>query len=289
MKWIKRVLLLIALALSLVVVVAVVGIYLYRGTPRWYRRQIATTQQVRDAANRADQELLDLFSWAASARAQQLRRLHGKSKPGESPIRPKTITLDEDEINSFASSWKNPDEIALEGRISRYFTDGRAVFQDGAFILVGQSPALGTLASARFLIRIDEEGKLHVDLDSLRAGLLPIPQSALSDHLNRLRALLQEQLASERQSANVDAVDTANGAALGASWLRLLICSMTGQATEPLLIIPFSMSNFHQGFPVKVTAIAITEGRITLTLEPLGAADHDALAKMLKQPLGESN
>ena len=67
MKWVKRLLILIAVALFGAVAFSLAGIYLYRGTPKWYRPRIATTQQVKDAANRADQKLLDLFTWAASA------------------------------------------------------------------------------------------------------------------------------------------------------------------------------------------------------------------------------
>src|SRR5580658_58010 len=140
MKWLKRLLILIALALLGVVAFSLVGVYLYRGTPKWYRPRIATTQQVKDAANRADQKLLDLFTWAASARAQQLRRINGISQPGDAPIGPKTVSFDDDEINSFATAWKSPGKDAMEERISHYFTDGRIVLADDSLILVGQSP-----------------------------------------------------------------------------------------------------------------------------------------------------
>ena len=44
-----------------------------------------------------DQKLIDLFSWAASAQAQQLRRIHGIVDPTDQPIGPKTVTFSEDE------------------------------------------------------------------------------------------------------------------------------------------------------------------------------------------------
>jgi hypothetical protein len=285
MKWLKRLLLLVALVLLAVVAFAFVGIHLYHGTPKWYRHKIATTQQVKDAANRADQKLLDLFTWAASARAEQLRRINGISKPKDIPIGPKTITFDDDEINSFVTSWKNPDKNALDERISRYFTDGRVVLEDDSLILVGQSPALGTLASAQFLPSIDAQGNLHLDLDSLRAGLLPIPQSALSDRLGRLQALLQQQLSVEQRAVQIDPAQTANAAALASSWLRLLICSMNSRPADPIVIIPFDMSNLRRGVPVKLTAIKITEGHITLTMEPVTFDDQEKLVQRLKQPL----
>lgn len=286
MKWLKRLLILIALALLAVIAFALIGIYLYRGTPKWYRPRIATTQQIKDAANRADQKLLDLFSWAASAQAQQLRRLHGKAKPGEVPIGPKTVSFDEEEINSFITSWQNPGKSSLEQRVDRYFTDGRVVLVDDGLILVGESPALGTLASAQFNPRIDGQGNLRVDLDSVRAGMLPIPRAALSDRIGRLQSLLQEQLYAEQPTIRIDPSQTANASALAASWLRLVISSLSGRPTGAMLVIPFDMSNLHHGFPVKLTGIRIVEGEITLTMQPLAPEDGEKLLKMLRSQAG---
>jgi len=284
MIWLKRLLCLVALALIGVIVFSMVGLFLYRGTPSWYHHRIATTQQVKDAANRADQKLLDLFSWAASAQSQQIRMTRGAAS-GETPIGPKAISFDDDEINSFATSWSQPGKDALQERISRYFTDGRIVLGDNSLILVGQSSALGTLASAEFTPRIDEQGNLHVDLDTLRAGLLPIPRSTVSAELSRIQSLLEQQLAVRQRTIAIDPAQTANGSALASSWIRLLLCSLNNQPTDPILIIPFDMSNLHRGFPVKLTAIKIIEDQMTLTMEPLAAGDAAKLAEALKEPV----
>ena len=172
----------------------------------------------------------------------------------------------------------------MDERISHYFTDGRVVLADDSLILVGQSPAFGTLASAVFRPSIDAQGNLRVDLDSLCAGLLPVPQSAVSDRLVHLRALLQEQLSVEQPSIRIDSAQTANGAALVASWLRLLLSSLNDRPADPVLIIPFDMSNLSRGFPVKLTAIKVVEGQITLTMEPLTPDDGEKLLEGLKQP-----
>jgi hypothetical protein len=200
------------------------------------------------------------------------------------PIGPKTVSFDDDEINSFATAWKSPGKSALQERISRYFTDGRVVLEDDSVILVGQSPAFGTLVSAEFRPSIDVQEKLHVDLDSLSAGLLPIPRSAVSGRLMRLAALLQPQLSIEQPLIRIDSAQTANAAALAASWIRLFLCSMNDLPADPVLIIPYDMSNLRRGFPVKLIAIKIIEGQITLTMEPLTSDEAQKLPGALKQP-----
>jgi uncharacterized protein YpmS len=284
MTWFKRLFYLFAFILLALLATSALGTYLYRGTPSWYRPQIATTAQTKDAANHADQKLLDLFSWAASAQAQQARSLHGITNTRDPTVGPKTITFNEDEINSFISSWKTPDTSQLQQRIARYFTDGRIVFQDDAIILAGQSPELHTLASAEFDSRIDADGKLHLDLAALRAGRLPVPLSAVSGRLHHLQSLLHEQLILQQPTVNIDPALTANRSALAAGWLLLLLSAMNNQPCDPVLLIPFDMSNLRRGMPAKLTAIKVVEGEITLTVEPISASERKLLIDRLKQP-----
>jgi hypothetical protein len=284
MKWLKRLLYLVAFVLLAMMTFALVGIYLYRGTPSWYRSRIATTQQIRDAANSADQKLLDLFSWAASAQARQLRRIHGTSSPGDAPIGPKTVTFTEEEVNSFIAAWSTSDKSQLEQRISRYFTYGRVVFDTDAVILAGHSPVFGALASAQFDPAIDAQGNLNVTLDSILAGRLPIPQAALAGQLRSLQFLLHQQLSIQRPAVAIDSALTANASALAASWLHLLLSALNDQPADPVLIIPFNITNLRHGLPVKLTAIRILPGQITLTLTPLVPEDRQTLLDRLCQP-----
>jgi len=288
MSWFKRLFYFVAFVLLALLATSVFGTYLYRGTPSWYRPRIATTEQTRDAANRADQKLLDLFSWAASAQAQEVRNLRGIVSPNEVPIGPKTVTFDEEEINSFISSWHTPGSSQLQQRIARYFTDGRNVFEDDAIILAGQSHEFRTLASAEFDPRVDARGNLHLDLAALRAGRLPVPLSAVAGHMRRLQSLLRQQLALEQPDVKIDPALTANGSALAAGWLRLILSAMNNRPCDPVLLIPFDMSNLRRGMPAKLTAIKVVEGEITLTMEPLAAGDRKELIGRLQQPYDAS-
>src|SRR5271163_1522774 len=162
MKWLKRLLCIAGLILAGIIAFCLLGIYLYHGTPSWYHRRVAGAEQVRDAANSADQKLLDLFSWAAGAHAQQVRRIRGVAHSSDQPIGPKTVTFSEDELNSFLNSWETPGKSDLQQRISRYFTDGRVIFQPDAIILAGQSPVIDAVISAEFDPSIDSRGNLRM-------------------------------------------------------------------------------------------------------------------------------
>jgi len=289
MKWFKRLICLIAVSVVVLLGLSLSGVYLYRGMPAWYRPRVASTQETRDAANRADQKILDLFSWAASAQAQQRRHQLGKSIPGEAPIGPKTVSFDEDEINSFMATWKNAETSDIEQRIARYFTDGRIVFEDDSVILAGESPEFGTLVSAEFSPSIDDQGNLRLDLSSLSAGRLPIPKSAVAGKMQRLQFLLEQQLWQKQRYVRIDESLTANGPAVAASWIQHLLAAMNEQPTDPTVIIPFDMTDLRRGLPVKVIAMKVVQGSISLTLEAVSAEEREPLLKTLKQqPIGIS-
>ncbi len=147
MKWRKRLYYYVIYLVTITIVLCVIGLYLYHGTPSWYRPPPASDQEIKDAANSADQKLLDLFSWAASAQAQQVRDSKGISTPDEVPVGPKTVTLSDDEVNALFASWNGPESGDWDERMSRYFTGGRVFFTSGGIILAGQSPSLGALVS----------------------------------------------------------------------------------------------------------------------------------------------
>ena len=114
---------------------------------------------------------------------------------------------------------------------------------------------------------------------------MPIPHSAVASQLERLQILLQQQLAEDQPGASIDPALAANTQALAASWLRLLLSALSDSAADPVLIIPFDMSNLKHGMPVKLTAIKITDAHITLTMDPVSPDDRETIIQRLKQPI----
>jgi hypothetical protein len=284
MKWIKRLLILIGVVLTAMIAVGLGGLYLYRAAPPWYGRGFLTVIQSKDAANRADQTLLDVFSWAASAQAQEIRRMHHKIDPHEPPIGAKTVTFDEQEINSFVLSWQSSIQSTRHRDLSSYFSGGRLILQDDAVILAGQSAEFDTVVSADFAPSIDDQGKLLFPLEQVRAGRLPIPRFLISDRLQRLHALLAQQLRDCQRTANIDPTLTANSSAVAAGWVRLLLCALDNQPDEAVIFIPVDMNDLRRALPVKLTAVTVAQGSITLTLEPISMADRIDILTRLKDP-----
>jgi hypothetical protein len=281
MKWRKRLYYYVIYLVTITIVLCVIGLYLYHGTPSWYRPPPASDQEVKDAANSADQKLLDLFSWAASAQAQQVRDSKGIANPDEVTVGPKTVTLSDDEVNALFASWNGPENGDWDERISRYFTGGRVFFTSGGIILAGQSPSLGALVSAQFAASVDDQQNFHLSIASLRAGMLPIPQSAAAPYFQRLEIILQDQLSNELPYVNIDRTMTANGYALASCWIRLLLAGLSGEPADSNLIIPFDLAHLNRGLPVKLSAISLDNGQITITLQPLSPEERQPLIDKL--------
>jgi hypothetical protein len=286
-RWIRIIVL--ALAVGLVVVLAVVlaGTWMYHGTPSWYHARSLTPEQSRAAANRADQKFADLISWVASVQAQNVRRQLGTSEPADRadpPSPSKTITFSEDELNAFYQAWDNPDKSHMQAAVAPFFSQGRLVLMDDSIILAGKSPDFGTVASAQFDPMIDSDGKLWLRFAGIQAGRLPLPRSVVADKLDRLNTYLKGRLAFYQQTANVDPTLTANGSAVVAGMTRLLLDALNDGPSEPILFVPFDLSNLHRAMPVKLSGVKISRGQIALTVQPLSESDQPTVENLIEKP-----
>jgi hypothetical protein len=288
MKWLRRILLLIAILLCAVVSAALVGIYLYRCTPGWYHPQTLSEEELKANANSADQKMADTISWAASVQAQAVRRHHGGAAATEAPIGSKTVTLSENELNAFFGSWQNPDKSQLQARLAKYFSDGRLVLVDHEIILAGQSKSLGTLVSIHLQPSIDEGGKLRLQWEGVSAGMLPVPQAVIGGQLQKMRDSLQEELTFWQRSADVDQTMTANATAVESGMSRLLLDAMNDKESSPLFFVPFDLQDLHHALAVRVSAIEVSDGSLTLTLEPLTADDRSDVLGWIRKPYDSS-
>jgi len=286
-RWIRVILIGVSAAVVLLAAVTLAGAWMYHGRPSWYHHSRLTAEQSMAAANRADQKIADVFSWVASVQAQNVRRHLGTSAPvdqSDPPAASKTVTLSDEELNAFMQSWDNPDKSELQQTLAKFFSEGRLVLVDDGIIVAGQSTDFGTLASAQFNPVIDPEGKLWLRFQGIQAGLLPVPQSVVASKVDRFTKYLRERLSTYQQTANIDPTLTANGAAIEAGYTRLLLDGLNYGASAPILFVPFDLGNFHSAMPVKLSALKVSQGQVTLTLVPLSDSDQSTIEDLIAKP-----
>lgn len=287
MKWARRILVVVLL---LVIVTAGVSYCMFRSTPSWYHPSRLTVEQQKEAANSADQKLADVLSWAAAVQAQNVRREHGTTLPTEPVLGDKTVKLTDEELNSFIGAWNNPDKSRVQRELAKYFSDGRVMFLNGKIMIVGQSRDLGTLVSAEFDPTITSNGQLDFPLSGIMAGSLPVPESMLGSRLRHVERVLREQLPDYQQSADIDSMQVANGSAVLASMLRLILDGLNDKPSPAVVFVPFSMQDLRDALPVRLTGITASDGSLEMTLTPLTADEQKKVLEEIKAPYeaGES-
>jgi uncharacterized protein YpmS len=286
MKWIKRFLFLVAVILTLVIIAASVGTYMYRAKPSWYRQSTLSPAQKKETGNRAVQKFADVFSWAASVQAQQVRLRRGIASH-EAPVGPKTFTVSEDELNSFVENWQSPNKSQFQKWIKQYFTDCRLILEDGALMAAGESKpettGLSTVISVEFDPAIDDKGKLKLELGTISAGRLPLPKSMFSGSMQQPHAWLAESVKANQPAATLDYAMVANQSAAAAEMSRLLLDSLDGNDSDSILFIPFDLGDLRQTLAVRISSIKIISGSMTMTLNPMGSGDQAPVLARIKR------
>jgi uncharacterized protein YpmS len=284
MRWLRRILLLIAIFLCGLVMAAGAGAYLYRARPSWYHVQALTPAEQQDAQNRAEQKLAEMISWAASVQARQMRQSLGTATASDQPIGPFTMTVSEEELNSFFGAWDNPDKQRLQDRMRQYFSDGQLVLWDGRIILAAQSQALGTLASVQLQPKIDDQGNLQLQWEGVSAGMLPVPQAVVQSQMDRVQQMLRGEMSKWERGASLDKTCVANMAAVQSAAGRMLLDSMNGRSSQPMVFIPFDLQDPQHTLAVRLSGIDVGNSSMTMTLEPLTATEANGMLDHIKSP-----
>jgi uncharacterized protein YpmS len=282
MRWLRRILLLVAILLCGLIAAAGTGAYLYRTRPSWYHVSALSPTEQQDVQNQAQQKLAEVISWAASVQARQVRQTLGTASASDQPIAPLNVTVSEDELNSFFDAWDSPDKKHFQERLQRYFSNGQLDLWDGRIILAADSKDLGTLASVQLQPRVDEQGKLQLQWEGVSAGMLPVPQAIVGPQMQRLQDLLRGEMSTWQKSAAIDQTCVANMAAVQMAAGRLLLDSMNGQASQPMVFLPFDLSDPHHTVAVRVGGIDVGNRSMTMTLEPLTGSEAAGMLQQIK-------
>lgn len=279
-KPVRRLLLVCSLLLALAALFGTGGVALIQSAPEFYRPLALTPEQLEAAARSAEDKIVTVQNQAAEARREELDRARtGSTRPGEAI----NIAFTDDELNSLFAKWSEMG--GWKARYGKYMTDPVVIIQDqrlifAATVKVGRFDAV---LSLHFNPRLDETGKLLVDLDSVRAGKLPLPQEAL---ISPFRTNVQNQLMTRFRAwqnfARLDASGTANPDAVKVVMTRLVLGALNREPCEPMLFLPVVGSDGV--VPVKLTGVAIEENCLKLTVVPLTSDERTALMSYIREP-----
>jgi len=280
-KWRKKILLSLATSGTVFLISAAYAWHLYRADPDWYGRPLSDEDRA-VAANSADQKMAKLFSWASNVAAQLVQQQSGIRSNEKPPPRQQTVTLSADELNSFIQSWIAGRDLQLQKDMSAHFSDGRVGLRDGQMIVAGKSTDYSTVASIAFQPSVDDQGQFHFDLGQIAAGRLPIPKSALAKQIEQAKEILQDEISDDLTTAWISEDSLANGSAAEAGYTQMLVSGLSGLGMQPVMYLPFDVENTNRLLPVKIEAVEVDSGSITLTVGEMSAAEIDALRQQLQ-------
>lgn len=273
MKWLKRILLVLAILLSGVLAVLGGSYYLMKGTPDWYHPRHQTAEQRADSARSAERKLADVQNWAADAQAAETRARSGRATATmPAAATAATVTFTEDELNAFFYKWA--EFYHWQERYGRYLSDPVLVLQDDRLILAAQMRDFDAVVSFHFEPALDESGQLHLKLVRVLAGRLPLPDTVWSSQKERLERSIKAHLPHWRQNARIDPTGIANDDAVMAGMSNLILHLLNNQPSRPVIFLPIIHDSRVRKVPVKLLNVAIEPHALTLTVDRLTSAER---------------
>jgi hypothetical protein len=287
MKWVKRLVRIVACVVVLAVVGAAVAWVLLRGRPSWYEAQAFDPAAARAAAARAENEFRRTIDWAASQQAEERAALHAAragaaSSPSTPPTRPATrptltVSFTEQELNAAFEKWGKA--YNWDQAYGQYVTDPRIVLHEGRLIFAGDVKDFGTIVSLHFQPGVDRQGQLQFELARVLAGRLPLPESAFNQYRDKLERKVRASLPDLQRGARIEQDGSANENAVAATMAKLLLHVLDRRPGDAVLFLP---ANQGKQVPVKLTDVNIDGKKIALTVQLMTPQERAALLERIR-------
>jgi uncharacterized protein YpmS len=279
MKWLRRLLLLLLFVSIFVGTAGIAAWRLSRRPPQWYTRRHVKPEEAAAAAQRAQRQVLRTLSWAQDQQAYVASSRVGP--PSTQPDKSLQISFTEDELNGFFQDWDAT--FRWTDRYRDYMSDPQIVLEEGRLILAADVKQMGTVLSVEFDPRL-EDGKLHMPVERVLAGRLPLPQSFWSGYRVGLESAMKKSLPAWQHGAEIRPDGTANPDAVKAAMTELLMDVLNQRLGRAVLFLPYDVSNGRRSLPVKLTGMEIAGKALVLTLQPLSAEERRVLLISIQTP-----
>ncbi len=279
-KAVRRLLAAVAIALGLIVLIGSIGIILLRAEPEFYQLPKLTIEEFEAAAQRAVNKLAMIQNEAARIRVEQ-NPSRGQSRPTTAPAESRRITVSftQHELNAFFEKWSNFNN--WKSSYERYITEPAIILEDGRIIFAARMKEVDAIASLHFEPRIDRDGKFELELERVLAGRLPLPEAVMNRYRQRLVGGLTRHLPSWRHGATLDRRGMLNTNAILATMGSMLINIVDHEPADPIVFLPLVERG---AVAVKLTEVRIENHTLTMTVEPLSAAERAELLRHIKEP-----
>lgn len=287
-KWFKRLFLFTVFLLLLVVAGAFVADKVRKQQPEWYAqitRQNPAEQA--EAARRAHDKLSSTVDWAAKSQAAETRERLGTEPDRTTELQPppektRQVRFTEEELNGLFSRWSQSPEINWDQTYGKHLADPAVVLHGGRLVLAGTVTELENMVvSLHFNPTMTPTGDLSLDLERVMAGRLPMPQVFFDKYREQLVDKLAAALPGYQSEAELAEDGSVNTAAINAAMGKLLLNVLNHRPSEPVL---FVRANQGDSVPVKLSAIALDERSITLSVGMMTAEERQAFIDDVRRP-----
>ncbi|MBV8781667.1 MAG: hypothetical protein JO353_09735 [Phycisphaerae bacterium] len=284
-KWEKRALFTVGLLLLIIGALAYRSIRLLHGTPQWYRRSTATLAEKEAAARRAFNKFVGIQNVAATIHNDRQRARATQDATTE-PAQTITVSFTDDELNAFFEKWSNFED--WKQNYDSYVENPIILLKPGQILLAGQVRDLDTIATVEFDPSLDDQGQLDLKLTEILGGRLPIPQPFVRPYFHKITDVLRDRLPAWRQGATIEADGAANKNLICASLSRLLIRTLQGEPTDPILFLP--VVERHANVPAQIVGVIVGDHWLTVTVRPLDHSQRQALVDRIHavDPIADS-
>lgn len=286
MKFLKRLIKLLFVALLVVVALAGVAFVRSRQQPDWYAHLRAfDPAEAAEAARQADQKLQSTWAWVSARQAAEARARQGDARPPLSPVPAPvfSVTFSERELNAFFEKWKGT--LGWEQNYGTYISNPVIAIRDGRIILAGTVKDIDRVVSFHFRPALDKQGgRASVELVSVMAGKLPMPQAIFERYRQQLEQRIAVTLPEYQADAKMRPDGSVNDNAVMATAGQFLMSVLQRKAVEPVLLLEGNRAQPNQSrvVPVRMVDLAVKDDAVTLDVEMMTPAERQAWLQRLR-------
>ena len=273
--------------LLLMIALGLGGWWAINAIPPWYKALIAGKESDVEDARRVQETMSTAQAWGDTVYTHEYSKSRRTAR-GVPPSDQLTIAFTQDQINAFLHKWWDYyGQRRVDGQtLNEVFASPAVRLEDGQITIAGRvkTIAQGKVIGLHFRPMMTADSKLHLSGAGITAGLLNVPDAIWAKPRGALVKTMTDLLTTARRSAQIDAGGAANSEAVSALLLGLVVDALENRASSDILLLPlFAQGEREKALPVRVKALTIENGQITLTVQYLSAKERESLLAELRK------